>query len=327
MRHTSTTGSEAPFVAMPFNHEAGPSRHEINGSSRPHGSGANDGKSTGREASGFGAQIVGLCLNDGVDSGTFGQLYQAFLRHQVLLFRDQSLTPQAQVEFGRQFGTLQLHVMNQYHSNAHPELYRLSNLDADGNPNGKHPDKGTLAWHTDGSWERVTGHATLLYAEAVPPAGAGGQTHFCDMYAAYKALAPRFADLTTLRAVHSLDFSRNRRHGHEPLTDEQRAKIPPVDHPVVRVHPETGRRALYLGDHAETMVGTDYDTGRALVEQLNIEAIGPERVLEHAWREGDLMVWDNRCVQHRATSYDTATQRRVIRRCTVVGESPQAVAR
>ena len=90
MRHTSTTGSEAPFVAMPFNHEAGPSRHEINGSSRPHGSGANDGKSTGREASGFGAQIVGLCLNDGVDSGTFGQLYQAFLRHQVLLFRDLS---------------------------------------------------------------------------------------------------------------------------------------------------------------------------------------------------------------------------------------------
>ena len=91
--------------------------------------------------------------------------------------------PGRQVEFARHFGEVQIHVMNQYHADGYPELYRLSNLDENGNPNGKHPDKGTLAWHTDGSWRRVTGQATIIYAEVV--AGEGGETHFCDMYGAY----------------------------------------------------------------------------------------------------------------------------------------------
>ena len=95
---------------------------------------------------------------------------------------------------------------------------------------------------------------------------------------------------------------------------------------VVRTHPETGRRCIYLGDHAESIQGMDYAAGRSLIEAINAEAIHPSRVYEHRWRRGDLIVWDNRCLQHRATEYDAATVRRVMRRCTVIGEQPQAAA-
>jgi taurine dioxygenase len=266
---------------------------------------------------------VGLDLGGGLDGATFAAVYRAFLRYQVLLFPPQDLPPHRQVEFARRFGEVQIHVMNQYHADGHPELYRLSNLDENGQPNGKHPDKGTLAWHTDGSWQRVTGQATLIYGEVMPEAGAGGETHFCDMYGAYERLSPQWkARIAGLRAVHNLDFSRNRRHGEEPLTDEQRRARPPVDHPVVRTHPETGRKCLYLGDHAEYIVGMPYDEGRTLIEDLNALAVHPDLSYEHRWRTRELIIWDNRCVMHRATAYDAVNQGRVIRRCTVLGEVP-----
>ena len=103
-----------------------------------------------------------------MDDATFRALYQAFLRYQVLLFPPQDLPPARQVGFARRFGEVQIHVMNQYHADGYPELYRLSNLDAHGKPSGNHPDKGTLAWHTDGSWQRVTGQATIIYGEVMP---------------------------------------------------------------------------------------------------------------------------------------------------------------
>jgi len=264
-----------------------------------------------------------LDLGGGIDDATFARVYAAFLRHQVLVFPPQDLPPARQVELGRRFGELQIHVMTQYHSDGHPELYRLTNLDDKGRPNGKHPDKGTLAWHTDGSWQRVTGQATLIYGEVMPESGVGGETHFCDMYGAYERLSPQWkARVASLRAVHNLDFSRNRRHGEEPMTEEQKRARPPVDHPIVRTHPETGRKCLYLGDHAEYIVGLPYEEGRALIEELNALAIHADLSYEHRWTRRELIVWDNRCVLHRATPYDAATQGRVIRRCTVLGEVP-----
>jgi len=266
---------------------------------------------------------VELELGRGLDDATFKAVYDAFLRHQVLVFPPQDLPPARQVEFARRFGEVQVHVMNQYHADGYPELYRLSNLDEKGRPNGKHPDKGTLAWHTDGSWQRVTGQATIIYGEVMPASGVGGETHFCDMYGAYERLSPQWkARIKGLRAVHNLDFSRNRRHGEEPMTEEQKRARPPVDHPVVRTHAETGRKCLYLGDHAEYIVGMPYDEGRALIEELNALAIHPDLSYEHRWTPRELIAWDNRCVLHRATPYDAATQGRVIRRCTVLGGVP-----
>jgi taurine dioxygenase len=270
----------------------------------------------------FGAALPDVDLSAGMDQTTFDAVYRALLRYQVLLFGPLDLPPGRQVEFARRFGEVQVHVMNQYHADAHPELYRLSNLDEHGAPNGKHPDKGTLAWHTDGSWQRRTGQVTIIYGEVVPEQG--GETHFCDMYGAYERLSAEWkARISGLRAVHNLDFSRTRRHGEQPMTADQRAAVPPVDQPIVRTHPDTGRKCLYLGDHAEYIQGMDYAQGRALIDELNALAIHPDLTYEHRWVPGQLIVWDNRCVMHRATDYDPATQRRVVRRCTVIGEVPR----
>ena len=269
----------------------------------------------------LGAEIVGVDLSAEIDDEVFCGIYEVFLRYQVLLFGPQDVPPGRQVAFARQFGEVQIHVMNQYHADGYPELYRLSNLGENGKPNGKHPDKGTLIWHTDGSWQRVTGQATIIYGEVMP--ASGGETHFCDMYGAYERLDPAWkARIANLRAVHNLDFSRTRRHGEDPMTEAQKREKPPVDHPIVRTHPETQRKCLYLGDHAEYIVGLPYAEGRALIEELNALAIHPDLTYEHRWTPRELILWDNRCVMHRATPYDPFTQGRVIRRCTVLGEVP-----
>ena len=269
----------------------------------------------------LGAAIVNVRFADAMSDELFRAIYQAFLRYQVLLFPPQDVTPGEQVAFARRFGEVQIHVMNQYHADGYPELYRLSNFDANGKLTGKHPDKGTLAWHTDGSWQRVTGQATIIYGEVMPETG--GETHFCDMYGAYDRLDAGWkARIANLRAVHNLDFSRTRRHGEDLMTEEQKRAKPPVDHPIVRTHPETGRKCIYLGDHAEYIVGMPYDQGRDLIEELNRLAVHPDLTYEHRWKERELLLWDNRCVMHRATAYDPVTQGRVIRRCTVLGEVP-----
>jgi len=269
---------------------------------------------------GLGAEVLGLQVAE-IDDTAFPGLYSAFLKHQMLLFRDKVLSRAAQVAFARRVGEVQVHVMDQYHANEYPELYTLSNLDPDGRPSGKHPDRGTLAWHTDGSWRRVTGQATMLYAEQIP--SSGGDTSFADMYSAYDALDPRErAQLAPLRAVHNLNFSRNRRHGEDPMTEAQRSAVPPVDHPIIRTHPETQRKCVFLGDHAESIQGMDYAEGRRFIDALNERIVALARTYTHRWRPRDFMVWDNRCLLHKAGNYDTAQEPRVIRRCTVLGEAP-----
>jgi len=269
----------------------------------------------------LGAEISGIDPASDLSDEAFRALYRAFLEYEVLVFPPHDLPPGRQVAFARRFGEVQVHVMNQYHADGYPELYRLSNLDGNGKPNGRHPDQGTLVWHTDGSWRRVTGHATIIYGEILPESG--GETHFCDMYGAYERLSDAWKSrIAGMRAMHNLDFSRTRRHGHEPMTEEQRRATPPVDHPVVRTHPETGRKCLYLGDHAESIVGMPYEEGRLLIDELNALAVHPDLTYEHKWTPRELIVWDNRCVMHRATPYDPVKQRRVVRRCTVLGQVP-----
>jgi taurine dioxygenase len=270
----------------------------------------------------FGCEVSGITLAEAVCEKMFGKVYEAFLQYQLILFRDVDLPPGTQVAFARRFGEVQVHVMNQYHGyKDHPEIYMLSNLDERGNPTGQHPDKGTLHWHTDGSWRERTGQATMMYAELVPKEG--GETEFADMYSAYELLpASLKTRIEGCRAIHNLDFSRTRRHGHDPMTAEQKAKVPPVVHPIVRTHPETGRKTIFLGDHAESIEGIDYASGRSLIEELNVLITPADRIYSHSWRTRDCIVWDNRCLLHRANTFDTSRHKRVMRRCTINGDKP-----
>jgi taurine dioxygenase len=272
----------------------------------------------------LGCEIAGITLQQAVSPALFVKVYEAFLDYQLILFRDVDLPPATQVAFARNFGEVQLHVLrDQYGAKDHPEIYLLSNLDKDGNPSGKHPDKGTLYWHTDGSWRERTGQATMMYSEIVPPQGLGGETQFADMYAAYESLPPAMkAKIEGRRAFHNLDFSRTRRHGEDLLTAEQKAEVPPVAHPIVRTHPETGRKAIFLGDHAEWIEGMPYDEGRALIEDVNAMITPTAHVYSHTWSPRQCIVWDNRCLLHRATGFDEARLKRVMRRCTINGDRP-----
>ncbi len=269
----------------------------------------------------FGCEITGITLEQAIDELAFASVYEAFLDYEVILFRNVDLPPATQVAFARRFGEVQIHPMSQYHGYGHPEIYLLSNLDADGKPNGKHPDKGTLYWHTDGSWRERSGLATMMYSEICP--NVGGQTQFCDMHAAYDNLSPEWkARIRGKKAVHNLDFSRTRRHGHDPMTAEQKAKVPPVAQPIVRLHPDTQRLGIFLGDHAEYIEGMPYDEGRQLIEELNVAATPAHLVYAHDWTTGECMVWDNRSTMHRATGFDVAHDRRKMRRCTINGDKP-----
>src|SRR5262245_32718618 len=137
----------------------------------------------------LGCEITGITLAEAVSPAMFAKVYEAFLDYELILFRNVDLPPATQVAFARNFGEVQIHVLSQYHGyKEHPEIYMLSNLDKDGNPSGKHPDRGTLYWHTDGSWKERTGQATMMYSEVVPDAG--GETEFADMYSAYDLLPP-----------------------------------------------------------------------------------------------------------------------------------------
>ena len=171
----------------------------------------------------LGCEITGITLAQAVSPALFAKVYEAFLDYELILFRDVDLPPATQVAFARNFGEVQIHVLSQYHGyTEHPEIYMLSNLDKDGKPSGKHPDQGTLYWHTDGSWSERTGQATMMYSEIVPPPGDGGETSSPTCMPATSCCPPTIKKkIEGKRAIHNFDFSRTRRHGEDPLTAEQ----------------------------------------------------------------------------------------------------------
>ena len=267
----------------------------------------------------FGVEAQGVDASMPLAAATAQALRAAFERHRVLLLRDQKLAPAAHVAFSRLFGELEIHVLDEYHKASYPEIFELSNLGPDGRPNAVHPDRGTLFWHTDASWQALPALATLLYAEQVP--ANGGHTLFADMIGAYEAFgAAERAHFAQLRVRHDLHVSRQKA-GYVGMSAAQRAQRPPVLHPLVRVHPPSGRRAIYLGSHGQEIIGHSDLESRGLIERIMNHCTEPRFVYDHAWRAGDLLMWDNRATVHRGTEYDTALEPRVVRRTVVRGEA------
>jgi taurine dioxygenase len=264
----------------------------------------------------LGAAISGLDLRQTLSDRTKRAIHDAFIRYHVLCFRDQHLDPEQQIAFSQGFGTLERH-MARNRGPGNPLVHIVSNLNADGRPSGKVDSTG---WHSDKSFRPEPSLATILHAQTMPPNG--GDTCFANMIAAYEALPEdQQAELQPLRVVHSWELSRARL-GLQ-ATAEEIADAPPLTHKLVRVIPETGRKALFMGEHASHLDGFPFAEGRARLEALTAHAVQDRFVYRHHWRQGDMLMWDNRCLLHRADpNFDAAQYPRVLHRTCLRGTRP-----
>lgn len=268
----------------------------------------------------FGAEVVGLDLREPLTRAADAAIQAAFLEHAVLVVRDQQIDRAAMKRFAETFGELEPHAvaLKQFDGEAIAGVHFISNLDANGVPVEKPVINTNYFWHSDKSYLPRPALATFLCAQEIPPSG--GDTQFANLTAAYNALpAETRARIAGLKAVHSLEYMRIST-GNAPPTAEEKVAAPPVDNPLVRVHPKTGRRGLFLGMYASHIVGMDEGEGRRLIDELTAHATGPRFVYTHQWRPGDLVVWDNRCTMHRAVAnFEMGRHRRILMRCVVKG--------
>ncbi|WP_374442039.1 TauD/TfdA dioxygenase family protein [Stella sp.] len=272
----------------------------------------------------FGVEILGVDVARPMTEAEFRPIRAAFEEHGLLLFRDQDLDDETQVAFSEHFGPLEKTI------SANPAggtlFARQSNLDIRTGETIPPEDrrmiyqKANYLWHSDSSYKAVPSLCSLLSGRICPPEG--GNTEFADMAAAYDALpAATKRQLEGLVAEHSMIHSRAQ---VDPtvLTEAEKAELPAVRQTMVRVNPVTGRKALFIGAHCSHVVGWPLEEGRAFVRHLTETAIRPEFCHSHAWRAGDILVWDNRRLLHRATAYDAVRYKRLMQRTTVAGDAP-----
>jgi alpha-ketoglutarate-dependent 2,4-dichlorophenoxyacetate dioxygenase len=277
----------------------------------------------------FAARIDDVDLTRPMPDGVFAKIRGAFEEHSVLVFPGQPLDDEGQVAFSRRFGPLE--VTLSANPAAGSTFQRQSNLDIKTGEVIPPDDRRMLyqlanqLWHSDSSFKRVPALCSLLSGRIVPPEG--GATEFASARAAYAALPDDVRRrVEELVCVHDFTWSRDQvRPGI--LTDKERAEVPPVQHPLIRANPVNGRKTLFIGAHASHIVGMSIEDGRALLRELTAFVIQPRFCYRHEWRQGDLIVWDNRCVLHRATPYDTVRYHRFMQRTTVSGDPRELAAR
>jgi len=274
----------------------------------------------------FFAEASPVALRELHDADALAAIRAAMDAHAVIVFHDQAFTDAEQLDFARRLdGALHAktgaRVVAKNRLGEEEALTDISNVGEDGgllaaNDRQRLYRLGNRLWHTDASFENPAGRYSMLHARVVPPAEAGGDTEFADMRAAYDALpAALKARLEGLRVRHSIAYSRQTL-GFEFSAEEARL-LPGAEHPLVRSLP-SGRRSLYLASHAAEIIGWNLPEGRLLLRELMEHATQPQFVHRHAWRAGDLVIWDNRATMHRATPFDDASLRRELRRVTTL---------
>ena len=266
----------------------------------------------------MGAEVIGLDGSQYLTSDVFKRIEDAFLEYKLLCFRDQAFTLDTLVSFTENWGPLLEHTMPGQLRDGITAVNIATNAMPDGKPSGKHPDVTAMRWHTDRSWRARPAMATLLYGVQVP--SAGGDTLFANGTLAYDNLPEEKKRLIdSLNAIHSVEYSRKTGYGGPAATEYELREHPPVPHPLARKHPATGRRSIYCGCHAWKIEGWAEADGRKLLDEM-MDWIKQDRfVYRHKWRKHDLLIWDNRCLFHAATPYDTAKEIRTMWRTVVEG--------
>ena len=271
----------------------------------------------------LGAEATGIDLAVGLTDAVFKVLYQAWLDHNgILVIRNQDLTHEQHISFSRQIGELDHHVVTQFVPDDYPELYRVSNKEDEHGKYLGNPQAGNH-WHTDNSYLDPPAKASLLHAVEVPPAG--GDTMFTSMYRAYEALSPPLKQmLDGLSAEHLFEHALSNFSTFK-ATERQIGGTPPVRHPVVATHPETGRNSLYVNPGFTTqIIGLNADESEFLLRFLYRHATQPQFIYRHRWRAHDLVMWDNRCTMHYAVQDFYGLGVRDLYRTTVKGNAQAA---
>ena len=266
----------------------------------------------------LGAEIDGVDISRPLGNQVFQEVHDALMAHQVIFFRDQNITPQQQVAFGRQFGTLHVHP----YANNIPEQPEIVVI-----MSNKEHRRSANKWHSDVTFQEQPPLGSILLAREVPEIG--GDTMWSNMYLAYEALSPRMkAYLGDMKAAHGIGKVRFLRQGEtgeaRKRLEEQmeRAANDVTEHPVVRTHPVTGRKALFVNSgFTQHLVGVAPDESRAILDYLYAHLQKPEFTCRFRWREGSVAFWDNRCTQHYAVP-DFGDTTRVMHRVTVNGDRP-----
>jgi alpha-ketoglutarate-dependent 2,4-dichlorophenoxyacetate dioxygenase len=275
----------------------------------------------------IGAEVAGVDASRPLDDATLAALWRAIDAHSVLVLKDQSISDAQLKAFAAPFGPLEIGRSALQGGKRRldiPEIGDISNLDIDNNIRARDDRRrldmlGNRLWHTDASYMKVPVVLGMLFAVAVPPASAlgAGETEFADMRAAYDALDDDMKALCApLIVEHDIFWSRGQ-IGFTEFPPGEREKYPPSPQKLVRRHPGSGRKTLYLSAHASRIVGWPVADGRLLLHDLNTHATQRQFVYSHKWATGDLVIWDNRCTMHRGRPHDEA-QPRDLRRATTL---------
>jgi len=270
-----------------------------------------------------GAEIIGLDLRLPLNDQDFASIHRAHLDHHVVVFRDQRISPQQQIDFSRRFGVLQIHVLKQFLLAGHPEILIVSNIVENGQPVGL-GDAGKY-WHSDLSYKELPSLGSMLHAQELP--SEGGDTLFADMHRAWDTLPSALREAVEGRqAVHSYiarySEGKNAANWRPTLTAEQLAQVVTVTHPVVRTHPENGRKALFVSEGFTThIVGLPEDESRDLLQQLYAHSVREDNVYRHQWQAHDMVFWDNRSLIHLAAGCPDHLRRKLYR-TTIQGDAP-----
>jgi alpha-ketoglutarate-dependent 2,4-dichlorophenoxyacetate dioxygenase len=278
----------------------------------------------------FVGKVGGIDLRRPLSLAEAASIEEGMDRYAVLVFRGQNITDEQQIAFSRNFGEIENSaggtVAQAKDKRLNPLMNDVSNLGRDHRPLARDDrtrlfNLGNQLWHSDSSFRAIPAKYSILSGRIV--VDKGGNTEFADMRAAYDVLGDEMkATVAPLVCEHSLMYSRGAL-GFPEFTDEERAMFRPVRQTLVRAHPKTGRKSLYLASHAGTIVSWPMPEARAFLRDLNEDATRPENVYVHKWRQFDLVMWDNRQTMHRVRRFDE-TKVRDMRRTTVAGDAPTA---
>ena len=273
----------------------------------------------------LGARVTGIDLRAPLQPDDRKRLYDAWLKHLVLVFPGQDLTEEELMQFSQSFGELDRHESApHYRSSTHPEIVLITNRPKDGKPS---ETRNTgHAWHTDMTFTCRPAKGALLLCKEKPLVG--GDTMWANLYLAYESLSRNYRQFVdTLKAIHDVSLIRGFELRDPDKVADMRRLNPPVVHDVVRVHPETGRKSLLVGERIRSFEGMTPEETAPILAFLNAHCASPMFTYRHRWNVGDVVMWDNRCTQHFAIPDYDRTQFRNMWRCSLVGEPAGKVHR